>query len=208
MWVSGGAFKRGSWVSVTQVNKSIQKIRQSSVVNRQCQGFTLVELTAAAALLALLTSAAFISYAQTWKHWALRQDAQRFYLAARYARVLAIESQRPCVLMVVPEEKAYYIVQSVEGEEEIAVVSNMLHRSSKLDDSVSFDRFAAVQTGLTGDVSGITFRPDGSADAALVQLTNGERSFTIQISAATAQATLLSGATDSYELDQIDLDDM
>ena len=166
----------------------------------------MVELTAAAALLAVLTSAAFISYAQTWPHWALRQNAQQFYLTARYARVLAIESQRACELVIDPSSKMYYIVQVDEGNEEAVRVSSMWHRPRKLDDSVSFDRVIAIQTGTAGGVGGITFRPDGSADAAMIQLGNGQRYYTVQISAATARATLNAGMAEVYEPDQIDLD--
>ena len=68
-----------------------------------------------------------------------------------------------------------------------------------------------VSAGLGGAeeaASAITFRPDGSADAAMLQVGNGDRHFTVQISAATARATLLEGAVESYVPDQIDLDEM
>jgi prepilin-type N-terminal cleavage/methylation domain-containing protein len=189
---------------------------------RQIDGFTLVELTAAAALFALLTAAAFITYAQTWRHWALRQNAQKFYLTARYARVLAIESQRACQLVINPDSKTYYIVQEPEkigqavlrnepvslGTGQASMVSNLWHHPTKLDDAVSFDRVLTLQTVSTGLPGGITFRPDGSADAAMVQLGNGDRFYTVQISAATARVTLVAGAAEFFEPDQIDLDDM
>lgn len=161
-----------------------------------------------AALIALLTTAAFVSYAQTWKHWALRQNAQRFYLAARYARVLAIESRRSCQLVIEPDSKTYYIVQTTAENEQAARVSNVWHRPARLDDAVSFEHVAVLQSGTAGAPEGITFRPEGSADAALVQLGNGERYYTVQISAATARARLFSGAIEEYQPDQIDLDDL
>lgn len=185
----------------------IQKNRQPAMAPRQSCGFTLVELTAAAALLALLTSAAFITYNQTWRHWALRQNAERFYLTARYARVLAIESGQACRLVIDPESKAYYIVQIDQQTDEVTAVSNLWHRPGQLDESVSFEGLMVVRSeGLGDSGSAITFYPDGRADAATVRLTNGQRAFTVQISAATARATLIIGDAETYEPDQIDLD--
>lgn len=187
---------------------SVKKKRQSSIVHRPFRGFTLVELTAAAALTALLTSVAFITYAQTWKQWALRQNAQQFYLAARYARVLAIESRRPCQLMIDTDGKTYFIVQEGEEAGQAARVSSLWHRPTRLDDAVSFERVLVTQSTVSDVAEGVTFRPDGSADAALIQLSNGERVYTVQISAATARATLFSSAMEEYQPDQIDLDEV
>ena len=189
------------------MNTKTQKKRYASHADHHAGGFTLVELTAAAALLALLTSAAFITYNQTWRHWALRQNAQQFYLAARYARVLAIESRQSCQLVVDSQNRRYYIIQSDARQDETAMISNLWHRPGKLDESVAFEQVLVIRSEATGQSgSMITFRPDGSADAATVQLGNGQRAYTVQISPATARATLIAGTVETYEADQVDLD--
>ncbi|NLK41997.1 MAG: hypothetical protein GX298_08090 [Planctomycetes bacterium] len=189
------------------MNAAIEKRCSTAYARRQGGGFTLVELTAVAALLALLTSAAFITYNRTWQNWSLRQHAEQFYLAARYARVLAIESGRPCQLVIDPDNKAYYIVQAAPDSDETTAVSNLWHRPGKLADSVSFEGVMVVRSESLGESgSAITFYPEGRADAATVRLTNGQRAYTIQISAATARATLLVGDDETYDPDQIDLD--
>lgn len=161
-----------------------------------------------AALIALLTSATFMTYAQTWRHWVLRQNAQQFYLTARYARVLAIESRKPCRLVIDKENGSFYIVQDGEEAGQTTVVSNMWHHRVKLADSVLFEQVMMADQGAADSVEGaITFRPDGSADAVVVQLGNGTRRYTVQISAATARATLLEGDVQVFKTDRIDLDD-
>ena len=166
-------------------------------------GFTLVELAAVAALFALLASATFVTYAQTWRHWVVRQNAQQFYLAARYARVLAIESGQACQLVVDRENGIFYIAQDSGENDQAMIVSSIWNRPTQLAEGVAFERMM-----IGGDTEGqamIAFRPDGRADAAMVQLGNGQRHYTVQISAATARATLLSGVVDDYQPDQIDL---
>lgn len=162
-----------------------------------------------AAMIALLTSATFIGYAQTWRHWSLRQNARQLYLAARYARVLAISSQQPCQLIIDRQNGAFYVAQESAESKQVEIVSGLWSRPVTLAEAVTFER--VVSAGLGGAeeaASAITFRPDGSADAAMVQVGNGDRHFTVQISAATARATLLEGAVESYVPDQIDLDEM
>lgn len=180
----------------------------SSIVHRPSSGFTLVELVAVAALIALLTTVTFMTYAQTWRQWVLRQNAQQFYLTVRYARVLAIESQRSCQLVIDQEKGAFHVVQEDAESGEETVVSNLWHRSITLDESVKFERVMAsgVEGGEAMD-GAITFRPDGSADAMSVQLGNGVRCYTVQVGAATARAKLHEGAMEMYEPDSIDLDE-
>jgi hypothetical protein len=146
---------------------------------------------------------------------------QKFYLTARYARVLAIESQRACQLVINPTAR---LIISFQEPEKIgqAVLRNEpspwgrtgldgvqpVASSDQTDDAVSFDRVLTLQTVSTGCPAVSRFRPDGSADAAMWQLGNGDRFYTVQISAATARVTLVAGAAEFFEPDQIDLDDM
>ena len=192
---------------VTQVSKPIKKIRQLSLVRRQSGGFTIVELTAAAVIIALLASATFVGYARTWQHWALRQNARQLYLTARYARVLAIEGRRPCQLVIDADNRRFYIVRQDEQTETETMVSDVWHRPGQLSESVSFEQVWVVRSdavGASGSV--VTFYPDGRADAATLQVGNGRRSFTVQISAATARASLSADAADAQYADEVDLD--
>ena len=184
---------------------AVQKNCQSFATCRR--GFTLIELVAVAALIALLTSATFITYTRTWQQWVLRQNAQQFYLAARYARVLAIESRMPCKLVIDQQEGAFHVVQKSDQPGEETIVSNLWHRSVTLAESVKFERVTTLEaTSLEAVEGAITFRPDGSADAVSVQVGNGIRCYTIQIGAATGRAKLLEGEISAYEPERIDLD--
>jgi prepilin-type N-terminal cleavage/methylation domain-containing protein len=175
--------------------------------NRRINGFTLLELVVTAALIALLTSATWVTYTRTWKQWVLRQNAQQLYLAARYARVLAIEGRKPCQLVIDQQKSAIYILQESDESEGETLVSNVWHRSVLLADSVRIERITTLDANSVGAPKGeITFHPDGSADAVSVQVGNGIRCYTIQIQAATGRAKLLDGAIITYEPERIDLD--
>lgn len=165
-------------------------------------------MTAVAALIALLTAATFVGYAQSWRHWSLRQNARQFYLAARYARVLAIESGRPARLVIDRANRSFYVAQEDAETGRTKAVSNLWQRPVSLAESVSFERVAVLAT-LLADLAdeAIVFRPDGSADGAMVQLGNGLRQYTVQVSAATARATLMDGVPETELQDRIDLDE-
>ncbi len=187
-----------------------KKNRPSSIAHRQSSGFTLIELTAVAGLIALLSAAAFISYAQSWRHSALRQNAQQFFLAARYARVRAIESGQTCRLVIDRTNRTFFVAQDDADTGETTQVSNLWNRPAQLADSVAFER-VAVAAQMTAaesptDSETIAFRPDGSADGATVQLGNGTARYTVQISAATGRAALYEPEEDAAQTDRIDLD--
>jgi len=186
-------------------NKRRTQNRPSSFVLHQSGGFTLIELTAAA-LIALLSAAAFVSYAQSWRHSALRHNAQQLYLAARYARVLAIKSGRAAKLVIDRDNNAFFIAQDDADTGQTMRISNLWQRPVTLSESVAFEQILLINASSQTAQGAIVFRPDGSADAATVQLSNGVRRYTVQISAATGRATLLDGLGQAATPDQIDLD--
>lgn len=185
-----------------------KKNRPSSGVKRQSGGFTLIELTAVAGLIALLSAAAFVSYAQSWRHSALRHNAQQLYLAARYARVLAIESGRTAKLVIDQDNHSFFIARDDADTGQTMRISNLWQRPVSLAESVAFEQVILLNTSSQTADGAIVFRPDGSADAATVQLSNGARRYTVKISPATGRATLEDGLGQTTSPDQIDLDGM
>ena len=173
---------------------------------RPAAGFTLIEMTAAAGLIALLTAAAFVSYAQSWRHSALRHNAQQLYLAARYARALAIESGRAAKLVIDRDNRSFFIAQDDAETGETRRLSNLWQRPVALAESVAFEQIVLINASSQTAQGAIVFRADGGADGAMVQLSNGTRRYTVKISPATGRATLEDGLGQTTTPDQIDLD--
>ncbi|MHC5082452.1 MAG: pilus assembly FimT family protein [Planctomycetota bacterium] len=179
---------------------------------RLCGGFTLVELMAVALLVALMAGMGFVSYAQSYKKWAVEQNGREFYLAAKYARLHAIENQQVCQLVIDKDQKRYFL--ATEGDDvtdvEMAgpeMVKNPLSQPRTLADHVEFERIQKIAVGY-GDTAEnvIEFLPNGTAEHVRVQIGNGQIRYTVAISGATGRAQIIEGEIDDVQSDQIDLD--
>lgn len=172
-------------------------------------GFTLLELIAVTALIALLFSVGIASYARTFKRWAVEQNARQLYMAARAARLYAVEHQQPCTLALDQENRQFFLAADASNtqQESLSLVSTPWSRKVALAEPVSFEAIsiAGQQEDFTG---GINFRPDGTGDNAIIQLGNGSVHYTVMVSGQTGRAKLLEGKAEDLQSDQIDLDRM
>ena len=76
-------------------------------------GFTLLELLAVAAIIALLFSVSIASYARSFNRWAVEQNAHQLYMAAKSARLYAVEHQQKCTLVLDRENGQFFLM--IEG---------------------------------------------------------------------------------------------
>ena len=72
-------------------------------------GFTILELVAVAAMVAMLFSLGIASYARTFHRWGVEQNARQLYLAAKSARLYAIEHQQKCTLTLDRENRRFFL---------------------------------------------------------------------------------------------------
>ncbi len=182
---------------------------QSGTVRKN--GFTILELVAVAAMIALLFSVGIASYARTFKRWAVEQNARQLYMAARSARLYAVENQQDCTLSLDRENQQFFLL--IEDLDEDAAdgdrmfVSTPWSRKVQLQEHVSFETVKVA--GLYKDIEGgIVFRPNGTADNAVIQLGDGKVHYTVMISGGTGRARLFEGEAEQLQTDQIDLDMM
>ena len=171
-------------------------------------GFTLLELLAVAILIALLFSLGISSYARTFQRWSIQQNARQMYLAAKAARLYAVEHQNACTLVLDQENKMFFLITEQmqnDGSAQEILVSTPSSRKVKLHDNVTFEtvKIAGRYEDITG---GIVFRPDGTSNDAVIQLGNGTIHYTITISAGSGRAWLVEGPAENLRTDQIDLD--
>ncbi len=172
-------------------------------------GFTFLEILAVAALIALLFSVGVASYGRTFNQWAVEQNARQLYMAAKSARLYAVEHQRDCTLVLDQKNGQFFLIieklNDDTREEETTLVSTPWSRKVKLQSNVLFEtiKIAGQYETIEG---GIVFRPDGTADHAAIQLGNGKAHYTVMVNGGTSRARLLEGEAEDLRTDQIDLD--
>ena len=180
------------------------------------RGFTLVEILLIVMIMALASTLVGLEVYRNMDRTALRASTQRLLHTARYARVLAAQHHRQCTLHVDMDNGTYWLtaletnvplveVEGEEGGDEGAqVIRSICARPSKLPEKLWFAK-ARVAGGedATGEVT-ITFEPDGSAEAALVQISSEDDTQTLLVYPWTAKSVLVAGAIDELPTDVVD----
>jgi type II secretion system protein H len=168
-------------------------------------GFTMIELLVVAMIIALMAGAAFTFGFSRYKTAVVGQTARKLMLAAKYARLIAVDNQIQCKLVISETDKKFFLSA---GEN---VISNPYTKPTNFDSSVSFKNVTITPSlpGTEESLEGqyvINFMPDGTADTAVMQITNGKTSYTVTISAATAKAKVYSGSQEDVPVGVVDLD--
>ncbi len=179
-------------------------------------GFTLVEVLVVIALIALIGGVGAGLYKGTYEGLLVKRTARDFYLATKYARMLAIERQRPCRLILDSEENRYAIVinelsQDTQEVEE-QPVRNFYFRPVRLAGDVKFEEINITSTDADEDYDEqsrtIVFSPDGTSRAAVIQIGDGKTHYTASVSAATGRVRMEFGQADDVRAQIVDLDKM
>lgn len=172
-------------------------------------GFTLVELLATAIIIVLLGSVAVTFGHGTYKRLLVERAAKDVFFAAKYARLLAIEKQVKCKLMLDDTENALSLVMVGSKTGDMELVSDQYSKLVKFDDGVVFEQIKIVSTKeIAEDEKSITFRPNGTADTAILEIGDGKNKYTVYIMAATGKAKVIFGPAEDLQVDIIDLDEL
>ena len=192
----------------------------SPASRKQHAGFTLVEILLVVMIIAMATAAFASGSFRMYKKMSLDKAVRKFVLATKYARVYAIENQSECVLVLnasgqqddEEQSGSGFFLAAVEldqqsGEEYEVTISNSYTSPMKFSTDVEFEAIEIVSTSnddLDSDASFIVFRPDGTADSALITIGNSMKSYNVFIAAATGKAQVLN--EDIEELPQVSVD--
>ncbi|MBN1845982.1 MAG: hypothetical protein JW810_09880 [Sedimentisphaerales bacterium] len=221
-------------------------------------GFSLVELLAVSALIVLLAGVLGGMYYRSFHKRQVDQAAAELLLAAKYARVVAVERQQTCTLVLDPANRRVYLAieeadENVEdAEPQEIVITNVFHKPVPLPEQLRFfvieiqplysrsqesgrqqpaaatrqdertglfdlerDNAAeSIPPGDTADAAAaadtntrrIEFRPDGTADAALIQMGTEARRYTLVIQPMTGRAQMQRGQIERIASGVVDLD--
>jgi type II secretion system protein H len=187
--------------------------KQSS---KTCEsGFTLVELLVVIAIISLMAGMGSGAFVGTIEKLKLDKDANTLLMAGRYAKLMAVEQQKRYRLCLDKVNRGFYLVttnyDAQANSAEDAVVSDNYNRPFSFDRDVQFESVEIVSSNDTDssyqDLPTVVFKPDGTADAAIIQIGNGKSSYTITINASTGTTKLIAGvASKVATISTIDLD--
>jgi len=175
-------------------------------------GFTIIELMLVVSIIALMAGASGVMYFGTYKRMLVEKAAREILLTAKYARVIAIEKQTRCKLMVDNMNNSYLLTLPGEGsgaDGGQSVISNEYAKPRQFGGEVKFEQIQITSTARRGDAgaeSVIVFRPNGTADTAVLQIGDGKNHCTVYIMAATGKGRIEPGEAMETGLDVLDLD--
>jgi prepilin-type N-terminal cleavage/methylation domain-containing protein len=176
------------------------------------RAFTFVELMVVTLLIALLAGSSIRGSVLTFRKMQVERAAREVFLSAQFARIQAVESQRSAQVTLDPKTRSIAVMAVVKKGQQM--VRNAYSRPYQFAEEVTFERIDIMPTRppeiATQDEAPntvITFRPDGSADEAVVQVGNGKTHWTVYISSGTGAARAEPGvAKEQSATTVIDLD--
>jgi prepilin-type N-terminal cleavage/methylation domain-containing protein len=179
-------------------------------------GFTLTELLLVVSIIVLLGGLGGGLYVGTYKKLLVEKTARQFLLTARYARIAAVEQQRPYELQLANDNKGFLLattqINTATGQSEKTLIKDLYCRPVTFEGEVQFESVQIIPLNGTTTISEgepeqkITFWPSGGAEAAVVQIGDGKTHYTIAVVAATGKATLYDGPATEVRTASIDLD--
>ena len=175
--------------------------------------FTTVELLLVVVLISLLASLSVPAGLKSYKKMLVEKAAKDLYFAAKYARLIAVEKQTECRLMIDSQNNRFCLTLDSENpytSDQATVLQNSYTKPTQFDDDIIFEDITITPTGTTDeeqiDIDQIIFRPDGTADSAILPITDGRNIFTVTISAPTAKPKITFGIPENSPFQIVDLD--
>jgi prepilin-type N-terminal cleavage/methylation domain-containing protein len=191
-----------------------QSARHSRLCERG-QGFTLVEILLVVAIIAMVAGLGGSYGVGTYKRLLVEKTARQLLLTATYARIMAIEQQRPYELQIDAGNRGFLLTTTEmnpeTGETERIIVRDFYCRPVEFEGDIQFeDVKLEIEVGESADGTDmeqkVVFLPNGSAESAILQVGDGRNHYTLAVVAATGKATLYAGTAENVDTVSVDLD--
>jgi prepilin-type N-terminal cleavage/methylation domain-containing protein len=183
------------------------------------RGFTLTEVLVVVVLIAIVSGLGGGIYVGTYKRLQVERAARAFLLAARYARLMAIEKQQrySLDLSFADANEGFVLTtrewNTAEEQSSQVIVRDYYSKPMVFEGGVKFESVAIVPAGSEsgGEIEdeergSIVFSPDGTAQTAVIQIGDGTTHYSVRISAATGRAKMYVGTTENVKITTTDLD--
>ena len=194
--------------------KAARKIMRTSPTGSR--GFTLIEIIVVVVLISILATMTVLSMYSGASPAKLRGSAQRLLVAARFARDFATTHRCKSRLMIDPDKQQYAITFQPDPQHDpskFVPLATTLGKVQSLSQGIRFVNLRIVpRQGRDQldpprrETNYITFEPTGSADAAVLEVTNGKQSYSVLIVPHTGYAKLIEGTLRELPNDRLDLD--
>jgi Tfp pilus assembly protein FimT len=179
------------------------------------KGFTVSELLLVVVIIGLVTGAGAGLYVGTFRKMQVEKAAYDFFLAAKYARLMAIEKQSQYKMELDLANNEFYLTtvqwDEQSGQSQQEIVKNYYFKPVQFQGDVVFESVEIVPNGWETDSASeeqqtITFSPNGTAQSSIVQIGDGKTHYSINISPATGRAKMFFGTAENVTVNTIDLD--
>jgi len=180
------------------------------------RGFTIAEVLLVALIIGLIAGSGTGLYVGTYQKLRVQRAAYDFFLTAQYARIMAIENACRYTLQMDTSGQAFLLStlqENEEGEATEQIVTDLFCRPVQFEGNIVFEavQFMQMDTNMDADTEdeeqqSIVFSPNGTAQAAVIQIGNGKTHYAISISAATGQAKIYFGTTENVKVMSTDMD--
>jgi type II secretion system protein H len=151
--------------------------------------FTLVELLLVVVLMSILAGSVVVSLSGRTEKYALRATADDLAAAVRFASAHARLEQRPHRVVFSDDRRAFWIESRDEATAEYRALAGMPGAPRRLSQDVRVARVVAADDTGAGEVSALSFYPDGAGFFGRIELVARDQSaMTIAVARETGDA--------------------
>ena len=193
-------------------NSQLLVVKMKKANRNKRSGFTIIEVLVVITLIALIAGVGGGFYMGTYKRLMVEKTARDFFLAAKYARIMAIERQKPYRIELDTTNGGFCLAFDQFNEEteqtERTIVQDLYSKPVEFAGAVKFEDIQVTSLGsqANDEQKAIVFLPNGTAQPAIIQIGDGENHYTVNINAATGKAAVYPGTVKDIEITTFDLD--